>query len=48
MGFYLEIIGYMLIGCLKKHEANKVLNKLHNGPVGGHFGGDTTAHKRIM
>jgi hypothetical protein len=29
----------------RKDEVDKVLFDLHDGPVGGHFGGDTTAHK---
>jgi hypothetical protein len=35
----------ILLKCLEKLEANKVLSELHDGPAGGHFGGDTTAHK---
>jgi hypothetical protein len=35
----------MLLRCLEKQEADKVLFDLHDGPAGGHFGGDTTAHK---
>jgi hypothetical protein len=31
--------------CLEKEESEKVLVELHSGDVGGHFGGDTTAHK---
>jgi hypothetical protein len=31
--------------CLKKDEAENVLLELHAGEAGGHFGGDTTAHK---
>jgi len=31
--------------CLKKEEVEKVLLELHKGEVGGHFGGDTIAHK---
>jgi hypothetical protein len=30
---------------LDKEDVDKVLAKLHNGPAGGHFGGDTTTHK---
>ena len=26
---------------LGKHEAQKVLQELHDGPAGGHFGADT-------
>jgi hypothetical protein len=35
----------VLMRCLEKDEAEKVLLKLHAGEAGGHFGGDTTAHK---
>ena len=35
----------VLLRCLEKIEAEKVMQELHDGPVGGHFGGDTTAHK---
>jgi hypothetical protein len=35
----------MLLRCLEKQEADKVLFELHDGPTGGHFRGDTTAHK---
>ena len=35
----------ILMHCLEKHEAGKVLLELHAGEAGGHFGGDTTAHK---
>ena len=31
--------------CLEKNEADNVLYQLHAGPAGGHFGGETTAHK---
>jgi hypothetical protein len=31
--------------CLEKDEAEKVLLELHVGEAGGHFDGDTTAHK---
>ncbi len=30
---------------LEKVEEKKVLQELHDGPTGGHYGGDTTAHK---
>ena len=30
--------------CLEKEDA-KVITELHDGPAGGHFFGDTTAHK---
>jgi hypothetical protein len=35
----------VLMRCLEKDEAEKVLLELHAGEAGGHFGGDTTAHK---
>jgi hypothetical protein len=35
----------VLIRCLEKDEAKKVLLELYAGEAGGHFGGDTTAHK---
>eukprot|EP00253_Pinus_taeda_P032977 PITA_32977 len=37
----------ILLRCLEKPEAQKVLQELHDGPVGGCFGADTTAHKII-
>src|ERR1700733_11766157 len=37
----------ILLRCLEKSEAQKVLQELHDGPAGGHFGADTTAHKII-
>jgi hypothetical protein len=33
--------------CLEKDEFEKVLTQLHSGSAGGHFGGDTIAHKVI-
>jgi hypothetical protein len=35
----------VLLRCLEHEDADKVLKELHDGPVGGHFAGDTTAHK---
>ena len=35
----------ILMRCLEKDEAEKVLLELHAGEAGGHFDGDTTAHK---
>jgi hypothetical protein len=35
----------VLMRCLEKDEAEKVLLELHTGEAGGHSGGDTTAHK---
>jgi hypothetical protein len=33
----------VLMHCLEKDEAGKVLFELHAGEAGGHFGGDTTS-----
>jgi len=43
----LFLINYdgVLLRCLEWEDANKVLKELHYGPVGGHFAGNTTAHK---
>ena len=30
---------------LEKYDAEHILIELHDGPVGGHFSGETTAHK---
>ena len=35
----------VLLRCLERNEADNVLSQLHAGPVEGHFGGETTAHK---
>lgn len=35
----------ILLRCLEKSKAEKVLQELHNGPAGRHYAGDTTAHK---
>eukprot|EP00253_Pinus_taeda_P012813 PITA_12813 len=37
----------ILLRCLEKTEAQTVLQELYDGPAGGHFGADTTAHKII-
>eukprot|EP00253_Pinus_taeda_P022031 PITA_22031 len=37
----------ILLRCLEKPEAQKVLQELRDGPTRGHFGVDTTAHKII-
>ena len=34
-----------MLRCLEHDEAQKILTELHDGPAGGHFAGDTTAHK---
>eukprot|EP00253_Pinus_taeda_P008408 PITA_08408 len=39
---------FVLLRCLEKQEAQRVLQELHDGPAGGHFGADTTAHKVIL
>eukprot|EP00253_Pinus_taeda_P014336 PITA_14336 len=31
--------------CLEKDDTDHVLKEMHNGPAGGHYGGETTAHK---
>ena len=35
----------VLMRCLEKDEAEKVLFELHAGEAGGNFGGDTNSHK---
>eukprot|EP00253_Pinus_taeda_P010376 PITA_10376 len=35
----------MLLRCLEKTEAEKVLQELHDGPAGRHYARDATAHK---
>lgn len=35
----------ILLICLEKTEVQMVLQELHGSPAGGHFGGDTAAHK---
>ena len=35
----------VLLRCLEKTEAEKVLQELHDGPAGGHYAGEATAHK---
>ena len=37
----------ILLRFLEKPEAQKVLQELHDGTTGGHYGADTTAHKII-
>lgn len=34
-----------LLRCLEEDDSRKMLTQLHDGPSGGHFGGDTTTHK---
>lgn len=35
----------VLLKCLEKLEAEKVMQELHDGPVGGHLRGNTKTHK---
>jgi hypothetical protein len=35
----------VLLRCLEKDDAKHILIELHDGPGGGHFSGETTAHK---
>ena len=35
----------VLLRCLDKDETEVILKELHSRPAGGHFGGETTAHK---
>ena len=35
----------VLLRCLEKEYAKKVMTDLHDGPAGEHFFGDTIAHK---
>ena len=35
----------VLLRCLEKEDAKRVITELHDGPAGGHFSGDMTAHK---
>ena len=35
----------VFLRCLEAHELEKVLKYLHDGPAGGHFAGNTIAHK---
>jgi hypothetical protein len=45
MSFLEKKIDGVLLRCLEKDESEKVLNELHSGNAGGHFSGETTAHK---
>lgn len=31
--------------CLEKDDADHILKEMHDGQIGGHYGGETTAHK---
>jgi len=35
----------VLLKCLEKSDAKGLLDELHNGPIVGNFGGETTSHK---
>ena len=35
----------VLLRCLEKDDAEHILTKLHDGPIGGHFNEETTTHK---
>ena len=35
----------VLLRCLEKDDAKHILTELNYGPAGGHFSGETTAHK---
>jgi hypothetical protein len=35
----------VILRCLERKDADKVLNELHDGPVGGNFAGNTISHK---
>jgi hypothetical protein len=37
----------VLLICLAKTDVDKVLVGLHDGPIGGIFGGETIGHKNI-
>ena len=40
-----KIMILFFLGVLKKTEAEKEKKELHDGPAGGHYAGDATAHK---
>jgi hypothetical protein len=42
--FWVNYDGVLLI-CLEREDADKVLKELHDGPASGHFAGETIAHK---
>ena len=35
----------VFLRCVEKYDADKILVELHDGPTGGHFGGETSTHK---
>jgi hypothetical protein len=42
--FYINYDGVLLI-CLEHDDEKRVLRELHDGPMGGHFAGETMTHK---
>eukprot|EP00253_Pinus_taeda_P010565 PITA_10565 len=46
-GFCRQNYDSVLLRCLEKPKAQKVLQELHDGPAGGHVGANTTTHKVI-
>lgn len=40
--------GKFLLICLEKNYAQKVISDLHDGPMGGNYGGETIAHKFLQ
>jgi hypothetical protein len=43
--FFQQNYDQVLLRCLEKDDAEHILTELHDGPAGGHFSGETTAHK---
>ena len=35
----------VFLRCLEREDASIIVKELHDGPAGGHYSGDTTAHK---
>ena len=35
----------VFLRCVEREDASKIVKELHDGPVVGHYYGDTTAHK---
>ena len=35
----------VFLRCLEREDASKIVKELHDRPAGGHYSGDTTAHK---
>jgi hypothetical protein len=44
MLFHINYDG-LILRCLKHNDAERVLRELQDGPIGGHFVGETMAHK---